>query len=284
MLDDQGQLFDPTPAPKPGRFIEPNLSANERHQSSRNQGNATHGMSDTPEYKAWQNMRLRCENPKIKEYKHYGGRGITVCEEWAGPNGFLKFYEYIGPRPSPDHSVDRIDNEGNYEPGNVKWSTRVEQAINTRPHSRSQNAQGWTKTKKGYQAQITIDGQTQYLGLYPTEEEAHYVYSNALKKMSRVEDNVTSIIAAKMALPKIKGHKKIVLDAFIERGNYGYTHEELGERVPIRADTARKRTKDLVDAGFIEDSGNKRKVSSGNMSIVWRATGKAYREGQQDDI
>lgn len=104
------------------------------------------------------------------------------------------------------------------------------------------------------------------------------------KKMTRIQDNVTSILAAKAALPKIKGHKKIVLNAYIERGNYGFTHEELGERVPIRSDTARKRSKDLVDAGYVEDSGTKRKVSSGNMSIVWKATAKAYREGETDAL
>jgi len=98
------------------------------------------------------------------------------------------------------------------------------------------------------------------------------------KKMTRIEDNVTSILAAKRALPAIKGHKRIVLDAFVERGNYGYTHEELGNDVPIRADTARKRTKDLVDAGYIEDTGNKREVSSGNQAIIWKATLKAYKE------
>jgi hypothetical protein len=133
------------------------------------------------------------------------------------------------------------------------------------------------------------DDQGQLFDTTPPPQPGRFIEPNLTvnerrqyKKMTRIQDNVTSIIAAKKALPKVKGHKKIVLDAFVERGNYGYTHEELGEQVPIRADTARKRTKDLVDAGYIEDSGVKRRVSSGNMSIVWRATFKAYREKQSD--
>lgn len=105
-----------------------------------------------------------------------------------------------------------------------------------------------------------------------------YERQHQYKKMVRTEDPVTSVAAAKKTLPRIKGHKKIVLDAFIERGAQGYTHEALGEVVPIRPDTARKRTKDLVDAGLVEDTGRKEKVSSGNYSIVWAVTKKALAE------
>lgn len=74
----------------------------------------------------------RCHNPNNKRYRSYGGRGISVCPEWRGKLGIRLFAEHIGPRPSASHSVDRIDNNGNYEPGNVKWSTRVEQCGNAR--------------------------------------------------------------------------------------------------------------------------------------------------------
>lgn len=82
------------------------------------------------EYSAWQEMRARCRNPSHAAYRHYGGRGITVCDAWR--ESFEAFLADMGRRPSPDHSLDRIDNDGNYEPGNVRWATRERQARNRR--------------------------------------------------------------------------------------------------------------------------------------------------------
>jgi len=90
----------------------------------------THGLSKTPEYHAWDNIKGRCYNINDKRFSDYGGRGITVCEEWK--NDFLAFYNCVGPRPSKKHSIDRIDNDGDYRQGNVKWSTAKEQQNNTR--------------------------------------------------------------------------------------------------------------------------------------------------------
>lgn len=90
----------------------------------------THGGRHTPEYKAWCDLKARCENPNTPNFNNYGGRGIRVCEEWRG--SFAAFLADVGPRPSPKHSIDRKDNDGNYEPGNVRWVTTLAQNRNRR--------------------------------------------------------------------------------------------------------------------------------------------------------
>lgn len=82
-----------------------------------------------PEYKVWQAMLHRCRTPTAKAYKNYGARGIAVCDRWLT---FSNFLADMGSRPSPEHSLDRIDNDGNYVPGNCRWATVVEQVRNTR--------------------------------------------------------------------------------------------------------------------------------------------------------
>jgi hypothetical protein len=86
-------------------------------------GKPTHGLSYTPEYKAWQTMRLRCTVPTNSAYANYGGRGITVCERWLeSPANFIAD---MGPKPSPAHELDRKDNDKGYAPENCRWVTRT---------------------------------------------------------------------------------------------------------------------------------------------------------------
>lgn len=87
-----------------------------------------HGHSRTPEYKAWQSARRRCRNPDAPDYQRYGGRGIRMCAEWA--DDFEAFLAHAGPRPGAEYSLDRVDVNGDYAPGNVRWATRYEQGCN----------------------------------------------------------------------------------------------------------------------------------------------------------
>lgn len=95
-----------------------------------------HGGDGTPERIAHRNLIVRCTNPRSPSYPRYGGRGITVCERWLKGDGerhpFECFLADMGPRPSPDHSVDRVDVNGDYEPSNCRWATTKEQARNRR--------------------------------------------------------------------------------------------------------------------------------------------------------
>lgn len=101
-----------------------------------NKHNQTHDMTKTPEYVAWGSMKDRCYRAKCKDYKNYGGRNIKVCERWL--NSFENFYADLGPKPFPKilYSLDRINNNGNYEPSNCKWSTNSQQSNNRRPRSK----------------------------------------------------------------------------------------------------------------------------------------------------
>lgn len=97
------------------------------HREQVAQRNRTHGLSHRPEHNAWSSMISRCENASVATYRHYGGRGITVCERW---HTFALFIEDMGLRPTPAHSIDRTAVNGNYEPGNCRWATRQEQSLN----------------------------------------------------------------------------------------------------------------------------------------------------------
>ena len=97
-----------------------------------------HGLTGTPEFNSWQGMKYRC-TPTAHCHSDYFDRGIKVSDEWKGRDGFQKFLSHVGKKPSPEHSLDRIDNNGNYEPGNVRWASKSDQMKNRRKYKSIEN-------------------------------------------------------------------------------------------------------------------------------------------------
>ena len=91
---------------------------------------SAYGMCNSPEYTSWKGMKRRCYSRKDPWYHLYGGRGITVCDRWR--HSFASFFDDMGPKPFPEASVDRIDNEGHYTPENCRWASKAEQSQNSR--------------------------------------------------------------------------------------------------------------------------------------------------------
>lgn len=145
----------------------------------------------SPEKNAWYNMIRRCSVPTCNSYKNYGGRGISVCERWMD---FDNFFEDMGNRPSSIHSLDRINNDGNYEPSNCKWSTKNEQMNNRRKikidYDKFQNKaknntsgyRGIAFRKNKWEVEIFALGDRFYLGTFKTIEEALRVRKEAEEK------------------------------------------------------------------------------------------------------
>jgi hypothetical protein len=114
--------------------------------------NFVHGRTGTPEYRAWKGMIQQCTNPNTRQWKDYGGRGVRVCDEWRD---FERFRADMGSKPSSKHTLERVNNDLSYEPGNVVWATRLAQNNNTR-RNRFIEVHGETLTLTGWSRKTQI--------------------------------------------------------------------------------------------------------------------------------
>ena len=150
-----------------------------------------HGLSHTRLYTIFAKIKSRAYNPKNKRYNDYGGRGITVCDEWK--NDFMSFYNWAMSNGYSDElSIDRIDNDGNYEPNNCRWTTKVIQARNQR--IQTNNTSGYkgvhfNKIAGKYMAKICVNKKRIHLGYFTTPEEGAIAYNNYI-----IENNLEGFV------------------------------------------------------------------------------------------
>jgi len=149
------------------------------HKQLLRERNTLHGLCKSTEYGSWSNMRKRCNRPNDPQYADYGGRGITVCEEWES---FENFYKDMGPKPTPKHSIDRIDVNSNYEPSNCRWADRIVQARNMRRSTADDSGVRYNERDNCWELFIRADNKTVRVGSYINKEDAVAARKAAVQK------------------------------------------------------------------------------------------------------
>ena len=154
-------------------------------------GKKIHGywVADHPNYVAWANMKSRCNNPDDASYKNYGGRGITYCREWEH---FENFAKAMGIKPGPEYTLERVDNNRGYEPGNCIWATRHTQSMNRRTFKNNTSGERGVVLRKKtgrYIAQVNFKNKKYKAGgTFETPQEARAVYEEILAGLLQGKD------------------------------------------------------------------------------------------------
>lgn len=154
----------------------------------------THGQSNLPLYYTWKNIIARCYKKTNPKYYAYGARGITICDEWReDPSRFIEYISALPDYKKDGYSLDRIDNDGNYERGNLRWTTSSRQMANRRKVKNESGFTGVRKMKGNWQVRINVDKEPIHLGTFEKIEDAvkvrnDYIVSNNLETFHKVQE------------------------------------------------------------------------------------------------
>lgn len=153
-----------------------------------------HGLSDHPLYTVWRSMKRRCYNPKHTKYDRYGGRGIKVCSSWL--DSFITFYTAVVDGYKEGLELDRINNDGNYEPDNVRWVTRQQNLMNTSSRKGTTSKHKgvfWEKSRAKWCVKIKSGNERRQVGRFDSEEDAALAYNEAAKELFGEYANLNKI-------------------------------------------------------------------------------------------